>query len=175
MGSLNKIVIELVSGYCNAKCVWCMNSYKSTASRIKTGFMDYGSFKTFVEINPAQNIIPFSLGESLLHPFFDDCMIYARDKGFSLKGLHSNFGMYITEWAFKELTRFETVTINVGGGTNETHKLNMGTDLDVVIANAARLCGLKREKESNVIIKAKMLINKHNSKEIEIFRRRFNL
>lgn len=174
MTSSGKIVIELVSGFCNAKCVWCANSYESTASRIKKGFMGYESFNRFIDINPPTKIIPYSLGEPLLHPYFDDCMSYAGEKGWGLKSIHSNFGMYITEGALKQLIKFETITINVGGGLNETHMKNMGTDLNVVIANATRLCALKREKASKVTIKAKMLINKKNCNEVEIFKRRFN-
>lgn len=173
MESLRKIVIELVSGFCNAKCVWCMNSYESTASKINKGFMYFESFRRFIDINPPSKIIPFSHGEPLLNPDFRICVAYARERGWKIKWIHTNFGMELSNSILNELTYFESITINIGGGSNETHKLNIGTDLKLVADNMQRLYMLKLQNNSNLVIKAKMLINKNNYNEIDLFKKRF--
>jgi hypothetical protein len=61
--SSKAMIIELTSGNCNAKCLWCFNTYDDMSKEL-CGMMKFDNFKEIVRLNktlPA--ITPFNKGE----------------------------------------------------------------------------------------------------------------
>jgi len=157
------IVVELVSNICNSKCKWCFSTYE-TSKKIDKGFMAEANFKKFIDINKGAitNIIPFSHGESLLHPDWVNMMEYATSNGYVIESIHTNLAMPLTNEHMVMLCRVKYLTINVGGANKDTHYINTGTDFNVVSSNLQRLMKVRREPTS-----VKMVINKHNQGQKE--------
>lgn len=158
------IVVELVGGLCNARCVWCFSTYKCF-NKMRHGMMNFQRFSRFIDLNENSKfgIIPFSHGEALINPDFVRCCNYARSQGFPLVHIHTNLAMDLTETHFDILTKFGKVVVNVGGGKPETHFLNMGTDLNKVLANLRILWSKEPRK-----LEVKMVVNKKNKDEVGI-------
>ena len=183
-----KIVVELTSGLCNARCVWCFMQYE-TGLTVTKGFMSLDNFKRFINLNKGFrdpffhrilfrekksgfSIIPFSKGEALLNPEFTDIINYAVSRKIPLWHIHTNLGMELTLKHLVALCKHVKVTVNFGGGRKETHRQNMGTDFVKVLHNLKRLMYVKRKTRSPVAIHAKMVINKRNVNEVSILRRK---
>lgn len=160
-----QIAIELVSGICNSKCLWCFSQYK-TGKQVHKGMMSFLNLKTIIDINKEMwsviEIIPFSHGEALLNPDFIKCVEYIHYNDITLSHLHSNFSMTLTDDHFKVLNYFKTVSINIGGIDKYTHYKNMNTDLNVVWKNLERLIYWKKKLGSKTLIILKMVLNKNN-------------
>lgn len=165
----NKVVIELVSGYCNSKCVWCFTSYKCL-DRMSKGMMTFDSFKKIIDINEPFDIIPFSHGEALLNPDFISCCTYAESKGFTLTSLNTNLAMEISDELLETLAKIDDLTVNVGGGTYMTHHLNTGTSLNAVLNNLKQLISIPHQN-----IRVKMVINRQNYNEVDTLKDRIAL
>lgn len=161
---MNNIVVELVGGLCNSRCVWCFTTYKCF-HRMKHGMMNFERFSHFIDLNNnfKFGIIPFSHGEALINPDFVRCCNHALAKGFPLAHIHTNLAMDLTDAHFDMLTKFREVTVNVGGGKPETHFLNMGTDFNKVLANLESLWDKGPRK-----VEVKMVVNKRNIDEVGI-------
>lgn len=178
-----KIVVELTSGLCNARCVWCFTQYE-TGLTVTKGFMSLANFKRFINLNKGFRdpffhripfaIVPFSKGEALLNPEFTDIIDYAVSQKVPLWNIHTNLGMELTLKQLVALCKHRKVTVNFGGGLKETHQHNVGTDLDKVLHNLKRLVDVKQKTHSKVAIQAKMVINKRNVNEVSILRRKIN-
>ena len=162
------IVVELVGGICNARCVWCFTTYKCF-DRMRHGMMDFKRFSHFIDLNKnfKFGIIPFSHGEALINPDFVRCCEYAISQDFHLAHLHTNLAMDLTDAHFDILTKFGGVVVNVGGGKPETHHSNTGTDLSKVLANLKNLWNKEPQK-----LEVKMVVNKRNIDEVGILRDR---
>lgn len=152
------VIIELVSGYCNSKCAWCFTQYE-TGNQIPKGILSIEDVKRFLDINKESKFgtVPFSHGEALIHPNFCTIIDLIEDYGHILHDIHSNLSMELSDEHIKRLAKFRNITINVGGCTEETHRKNMGTDINVVIENLKRL-----RKQSSNSITVKMVINATN-------------
>lgn len=162
------IVVELVGGICNARCVWCFTTYKCF-DRMKHGMINFEHFSHFIDLNNTFKfgIIPFSHGEALINPDFVRCCNYALSQGFSLIHMHTNLAMDLTEDHLNILTKIGKVIVNVGGGKPETHFLNMGTDFNKVLANLESLWD-KGPRE----VEVKMVVNRRNIDEVDILTER---
>ena len=183
-----KIVVELTSGFCNARCVWCFSQY-DTGLTVTKGFTSLINFKRFINLNKGFqdpffhhilfrkkksdfSIVPFSKGEALLNPEFIDIIDYAVSKRVPLYHIHTNLAMDLTPEHLKALCKHQKVTVNFGGGNKQTHYQNMKTDFDKVLLNLKRLVYFKRITRSKVTIQAKMVINKRNVNEVSLLRRK---
>ena len=140
------VVIELVSGICNSRCKWCFMSYE-TSHQILKGMISLDNFKKFIDMNSSNPmpLVPYSHGEALIHPRFNDMMEYALENNYRLYTIHSNFAMNLTDRHFKNLVRIENITINIGGITYDIHSENTGTDLTKVVSNIERLINVKNK------------------------------
>jgi MoaA/NifB/PqqE/SkfB family radical SAM enzyme len=149
------IVVELVSGYCNSNCIWCYRQYNHF-KQLEYGMMNLEDFKTFCNLNKNLSIIPFSHGESLIHPHFNQMINYALNSNYKLHSIHSNLSMKIFDSTIELLKSFENVIVNVGGLRQDIHYTNMKTDLEVVKYNLKRLESIRNK------ITIKMVVNKNN-------------
>ena len=167
---MKMVVVELVGGHCNSRCLWCFTTYKCRDKMVR-GMMDLDNFRRFISLNRDSvfRLIPFSHGEALIHPDFVTCCAYALDNGFPLQHIHTNLAMDLTTEHFDILARFTEVVVNVGGGCPETHYVNTGTNFDTVLANLQDLS--KRNPE---ILKVKMVVNRNNLSELGILKRRIH-
>ena len=161
---MKQVVVELVGGFCNSRCVWCFTTYKCL-EKMNRGMMSLENFARFIDLNRKSpfNIIPFSHGEALLHPDFVKCCELARTNGFPLQHLHTNFALSLTDGHFDTLARFKEVVVNVGGGKSATHYSNMKTNLNAVLSNLQRL-----SQRNSKNIKVKMVLNIKNIDECDI-------
>jgi MoaA/NifB/PqqE/SkfB family radical SAM enzyme len=154
---MRKVIIELTGGYCNSRCLWCFNQYDLG---VKREFIDINNFKKFIDLNQYIYIIPYSHGEALIHPDFVKMMEYALKHNVKPSSIHTNLAMKLTSEHFRVLSDFKSITVNIGGTTQEAHNTNMGTDLNVVMSNLAEL--IKYNKR----ITLKMIINKNNAHQV---------
>ena len=164
------IILELVSGYCNSRCAWCFLSY-DTGKQVDKGIIQKQDVVRFVELNSCgdYSIIPFSHGESLMHPDFNEIIELLIGNKFTIHSLHTNFAMDISDRHIENIAKINFVTVNVGGGTIQTHRFNMKTDLDVVLYNLSRL---NRVKQSGVVVKS--VINTHNKGEVAVLKNKID-
>lgn len=163
------VVIELVGGLCNSHCRWCFLNYKGV-SRVKRGMMDFEHFSRFIDLNREGPfpIIPFGHGEALINPDFVECCEYALANSFQLLSLHTNFSMRLTERHFTVLSRFEHMTVNVGGGVSETHAWNTGTSLDTILSNVETLS----RRMPCPSLEIKLVLNRRSLGEVDALRER---
>ncbi len=159
---MNTVVVELVSGYCNSRCLWCFTQYKCI-DRMDKGMMPYANFRQFIDLNDRMSLIPFSHGEALLHPDFAKCCRYALSCGYTLASIHTNLAMQISDDTFGVLSKFNSVTVNVGGATSPTQATNMHTSLGLVLDNLRTL-----EMLGTKVMGVKMVVNKHNINEVKL-------
>lgn len=159
------VVVELSSGLCNSKCVWCFTSYKG-GDRIQRGMMKLPQFTHLIQLNRSHPfaIIPFGHGEALINPDFVKCCRYALSQGFSLRHVHTNLAMDLESKHFDVLSEFDHVIVNVGGGTAGTHALNTSTSLEKVLSNLRLLA-----KQGGEVV-VKMVLNRRNIDEVKILR-----
>jgi len=166
------VYIEPVCNICNAKCVWCHLTYKC-AKKMKAGMMDFNKYKKFIDMNvDFPMMIRFVLnGESILHPQFADFVNYTIDKNIELGTFTTNLGVEDLDInVLRAIARHPRVIVNFGGVRPETHFLNMGTDLDVVLDNIRRLKEIKDKINPRLRIVGKMVINKNNIYECRLLR-----
>ena len=160
------VVVELVGGLCNARCVWCFTTYKCF-DRMRHGMMNFERFSHFVDLNEGFRfeVIPFSHGEALINPDFVRCCSYALSQDFPLAHIHTNLAMDLTEAHFDILTKFGAVVVNVGGGKPETHFLNTRTDLNKILSNLKILWNKEPRK-----LEVRMVVNRRNIDEVGILK-----
>jgi sulfatase maturation enzyme AslB (radical SAM superfamily) len=155
-------VIELVSGYCNSKCAWCFSQYQ-TGKQIEYGFMDFHKFRNLVFRDGnflSGGVIPFSHGEALLYPDFVRAINTLISMAIPLHGISTNLSMEIDDQEiFQALGLFQTVVVNLGGTTKETHEANMQTPFDRLLGN------IKSLRDAGGKIQLKMVINRVNAKD----------
>jgi MoaA/NifB/PqqE/SkfB family radical SAM enzyme len=172
--SQSVVVHAFADGVCNSSCSWCITQY-DLRERASVGKLPFDSFKKFLQLNAEYKfpLIPYGLGEPTIHKEFVPFCRHALDEGWTIAGIHSNFASpSLSDEVFDVITKFEYITINFGGGTRDTQKLNMKTDLDVTFANLKRLLDTKVANGSKLRIGAKMVLNKRNVTEVELLRQK---
>lgn len=166
------VVLELVGGLCNSRCVWCFNQYK-VAEKIKKGMMSLEKSKIFADLNTHSNIsvIPYGHGEALINPDFVEIIKYNIGVGILPKSMHTNLAMNLTPSHFETLCKFKRIVVNVGGGTAKTHYENMKTNMTNVLSNLQEFVRIKQQTQSGIKIEVKMLLNKRNISEVSLLKK----
>lgn len=161
-------------GVCNSSCSWCLTQY-DLVKRYSLGKLPFESFKKFLQLNADNKfpLYPYGFGEPTIHKEFVPFCRYALNEGWTIKEIHSNMSYpSLSDDVFDVITQFKRVHVNFGGGTKETHHLNMKTDIDVVFTNLKRLLEAKAKNKSNLKIYAKMILNTRNITEADLLRQK---
>jgi len=139
--------------------------------------MSLEDFKAFMKLNRNfdMHLIPFSHGEALLNPEFNEICEHALTySNVIIKGIHTNFAMKLTDKHFETLCKHKSIVVNFGGGTTYTHYRNMKTQFSQVLYNLIQLIEVKKRTGSDLMIHPKMVVNKRNKNEIDILRKKLN-
>lgn len=128
-----KIVLDISSFLCNAKCVWCYcnHNYKNL------GFMSIENVKKFISLNPdiCLEITLSGFGEPLINPNFFEIIDLLHEK-YNLIVLTTNFSTKLTEQQIKKLEKyFLGLWVDAGGVTKESRYQNMKIENDFFFEN----------------------------------------
>ena len=149
----DKILFE-VSSLCNVRCVWC---WMYNSKRKDMGLMSLDSFKKAVDLSAdylRKKRFPVILqhrGEALLHPHFFEMLHYARDKGATIGGIHTNLSVPLDMEKFMK-SPLPSILVNMGGITREIHeKVMRGSNFQLVVDNLRaifkEICRSRSNKE----------------------------
>ncbi len=142
----NRVTVELTNN-CNLKCTMCPREYMESSK----GYMSMSLFKKIIdEISMHNNValVPFFLGESLLHPEFIEMMTYVKEKDISPVQLTTN-ATIMTEDIVQALIDIELdfVSFSVDSIDHDIYsKIRKGADLQNVLKNIEKFSEIKRKK-----------------------------
>jgi len=107
-----------LSSLCNLRCPMCYTITEEFKGKVKATLMDFGVFKKIVdEIRGKVPALRLSLrGEPTLHPWFIDCIRYAKERGIGEVSFLTN-GSRLTGDYFEEIMKAgaDWITISVDG------------------------------------------------------------
>jgi len=162
----DSIVVE-TSCMCNVRCTWCA---MFNSERMDMGVMSLENFKKFIDLNAEYlkrnriGVFPHGNGEALLNEHFFEMVDYTKEKGVTLRNLHTNLSL---EFDIKRLmeSSIPGIVVNVGGVTRDVHeKVMKGSNFELVKDN---LKDMFRLNTYNKPIYLKMNVIKDNVHQIK--------
>lgn len=154
---------------CNLRCKLCPTGLGILGR--KQGIIDFQKYKKIIdEIAPyANEVWLFNWGEPFLHPNICEIIEYTSNKKIAVR-ISSNLNRLRDNMADQiVLSGLDNLLISVDGADNDTYqKYRVGGNLDQVLKNIEEITKAKRKyKSKKPYIYLRMLINKHNSHQIE--------
>ena len=146
-----RILIELTDN-CNLNCAMCCN--RSLPHGVSKGFMDFSLYSRIlneVDLDKAWSIELFWLGESLLHPEFNNILEYTYSKvkdTSSHVNIHTNASLLDFKKArliLKFKDKFPWITFSVDAINQETYSKIRGGNLSAVYKNIENFILLKKK------------------------------
>ncbi len=174
----NKRVLIELTDHCNLNCIMCAN--RKAPHGIPMGFMDFKLYKKIldeVDLSKAWSLELFWLGESLLHPKFDDIMEYtlrALEGTKSHINLHTN-GIFVDEkkamlfFKFKE--KFPWITFSIDALKQKTYsKIRRGGNVELVNKNLKNFILLRKKHNFQYPnINIQFILMEENAHELKEF------
>lgn len=159
---------------CNLRCPLCPTGLNILARQ--KGRLKLEDLKRYVdEISPfAYRIELYNWGEPLLHPEIIE-MIEIVSRNHISVGLSSNLNYLTPDMAQKLVeSGLNQIVVSVDGATQESYGMyRKNGDLELVLQNLDLLIKTKKNlNRSNPFIIWRMLIGKHNEKEVEMVRKK---
>lgn len=160
----------------NACFVNCVTCCRSESSR-PVGYMDFGLFKKIVDDAAkigVKRILPFVLGEPLMHPQFVEMIRYIKSKDLGFH-LITNGGLLTPKLAEAILsagvTSADYITFSQLGFSKEVHeKVMRGIQHDRVVENLHSLVNLRKQKGmSGPVIETVFYSIPQNQHELQSF------
>ena len=171
-----RVLIELTD-HCNLNCIMC--SCRKQPHGIPPGFMDVALFKQIldeVDLSKGWSLELFWLGESLLHPKFNEILRITRERVKNTESkvnIHTNATIFNKEkqdliLEFGE--KFPWITFSIDAINPESYKKIRGGDLEPVNKNIKEFL-LNRKSRNQVSPRATLqfIIMKENATEVENF------
>lgn len=166
------VIHAFSDGSCNSNCVWCIRHY-DLFKKCLVGTITYKQFENFLSLNEdcKKPLVPYGLGEPTIHKDFVPFCELALEKGWELQSIHTNLSQpHLPMKVLGTLVKFKAVTVNIGGISEKTQQLNMGTSLKETMINITLLAQLKKAYASDVEITVKMVVNKNNISDVKLIK-----
>lgn len=157
---------------CQLKCPICpTGTGENRNGPIGWGYLKFKDFKNFVDDNPGVKIIELSCwGEMFLNPELLDIIVYAHEKGISLKALNGVNLNTVKREVLESLVkyRFRMMNIAIDGVTEETYqKYRVGGSLERVLENVRLINEYKKKYKSLYpVLTWQFLLMGHNEHEL---------
>lgn len=170
-----RVLIELTDN-CNLNCIMCAD--RRAPHGIPMGFMDFDLYRRIldeIDLNKKWSLELFWLGESLLHPQFDEIMEYtlkALEGTNSHINLHTN-GIFVDEKKaklfFKFKDKFPWMTFSIDALNQSTYKkIRRGGNIDIVYKNIKNFI-LLRKGFQFPSLNLQFILMEENAKELKDF------
>jgi len=186
MGAANLLTLSLeLSSFCNHRCLFCSQHLDKQE---KHKFMDIDTVEEVLkalEIKKVDNITPFGLGESTLHPYFFDIIseFLRQNKNrrlFNDMVLNTNSVLFTKELSERLLTSikqgkltntFHRIHFSIDASSAATYKVVHGKDdYTKVMENIIYFLKLRAKlKMKKPLVTFAIVVCKENSKEITEF------
>lgn len=163
----NPINIEInLTNKCNHNCLWCTYGYLHH----NNDELDIEVVKSLLRDSKNMGVLSVTWtggGEPTLHPHFSQLINYAASLGFK-QGLNTN-GNRLTEIDIDILAKyFSYVRFSIDAGSSITHDSchRVKKQFDTVIHNVTRLCTVRKNIKSKLIVGYSFLIDGINVDDI---------
>lgn len=144
----DRITVELTN-QCNVSCSFCPRQ----KTQMEVGYMDMALYKKIIDevtLHLPVKAVLFFRGESLLHPQFDECLRYAKEKGIGPVQFASN-GLALDEEAARKMldAGIDFISFSLDTLSPEVYKATRKYgDLTVSMENVIRLGEMCKERKS---------------------------
>jgi len=165
-----RILIELTDN-CNLNCKMCCN--RDSPHGISKGFIDLNLYKKIlneIDLSKEWSLELFWLGESMLHPQFDEIIDFTYDKIINSKShvnLHTNAEL-LNEKRINQILRFghkfPWITFSIDAARPETHQKIRKGDLDLIKKNISNF--ILNRKSIFPQINLQLIVMKENKDEV---------